>query len=331
MEPKIPPQNLIKQVEPYIPMRRASAWQPWLMDVLAVASALSVSYVYKRFLDGTLDYSWLIAAATVFAVLSILQVLFTRSLRHRAGVVLFEVVALLGMFYKDDPRFLGIAGALSFLFLFWGDAMGHAELEETLEISFFRVARPPLKKITTALLLFFIVIYLPQLNDTNTFISEANFQMLYNWGANYIAGFYPEVNFSTSFGKFSEGIARMELKNSPAFQNLSPTEEESAVQQTGTDLVKSVGKSFDMTLTGNELASDVIYNLILKLLNNWRIRAGSLFAFGWAIVVFLILRGLGVIFYLFVGVVSFLVYQVLLASNFVHIIGETRTHEVIEY
>lgn len=331
MEPKIPPQNLIRQVQPDAPIRRPGIYKPVLMDVLIVAFALGLGYLYKQFIAGTLDYSLFLAGVAAFSVLSILHVFFTRSLVHRAWIILLEVAAFLGLFYGYDLRILGIAGALMFVFLFWGDAMGHTELEDTLEIGFFRTAMPALKKLTTALLLAFVVLYIPGLNQSTMFVSEANFQKFYDWAAGFMVSFYPEVNFSTSFEKFAEGVVRLELKNNLTFQKMSAAEQDQAIQQSGSDLATNIGKSFDMPVSGNELASSVLYRATIKLLDNWRIRFGNYFAIGWALAAFLVLRALGVIFYTIVGFLSFLVYQTLLASNFIHIFGETRTHEIIEY
>ncbi len=331
MEPKISPQNLIKQVNPDAPARRSGIYKPILMDALTVVSAFGVGYLYKQFLAGTMDYLLLLVVITAFSVLSVLSVLLTKGFEHRFWIIILEVAALLSLFYNYNLKLLGVAAALFFVFILWGDLLGRRELDNVLEVNFFRTTKPILKKLTTAFLLLFIVLYLPQLNEKTMFVSEANFRKFYDWAAGSVANFYPEINFSTSFEKFAEGIVRVELKDNPTFKNLVAANQELAVQQATGDLVKNLSKNLDMTIASDELTSDVFYNVIIKFLNNWRSRFGNFFDIGWAILVFLALRALGVIFYLIAGFISFLVYEVLLASNFIHILGETRTHEIIEY
>ncbi len=331
MEPKLSPQNLIRQVNPEAPVKRHDFYKPLAMDLLTVASAFSVGYLYRQFLVGAVNYALLLLGVTVFSVLSVLSMLLTKELAHRLWIIILEVVALLGLFYTYNLKILGIVAALTFLLMFCGDVFGRRELDNVLEISFFRTTRPVLKKLTTALLLMFVILYLPQLNENTMFVSEANFQKFYDWVAASVANFYPEINPSTSFEKFAEGIARVELKNNPTFENLAAADQDSAIVQTAGDLVKNLGKSLGVTITGDELTSDVLYNVIIKFLNSWRDRFGSFFDIGWVLVVFIVLRILGVIFYLIVGLISFLVYEMLLASNFMHVLGETRTHEVLEY
>ncbi len=331
MEPRISPQNLIKRVNLESRIRRPGIYKPILMDALTVLFALGVGYLYKQFLAGTVDYALLLAGMTVFTVISVLQVFFTKGFGHRIWILVLEVAALACLFYNYDLKILGIASAFALIFLFWGEVQGRAELESALEIGFFRTARPVLKKLTTALLLALIILYIPQLNEKTMFVSEATFQKFYDWAAGFVTNFYPEVNFSTSFGKFAEGVARLELKNSPAFQTLSPANQESVIQQTSDDLVKNLNRNFDMAVSKDELASGVLYSVIIKLLNNWMAHFGYYFAAFWALLVFLIFRALGTIFYLIVGFIAFLVYQILLASNFIHVVGEMRTHEIIEF
>lgn len=326
-----PQQNLISRVKPDEPIRRPGIYKPVIMDILTVASALGVGYVYKQFLAGLADYFLLLAAITAFSVLSVLQVFFTKELGHRFWILILEAAALLSLFYGYDLKILGAGAVIVIAFTFWGEVLGHRELENSIEITFFRAAKPTLKKLTTALVLLFVILYTPQLNGKTVLIPETGFQSFYNWAAGLVTTFYPEINLSSSFKKLTEDVALLELKNSRPFLDLSPADQQSAIRQTAADLTTNLNKNFNTTLNGDEPASDAFYAMLVKLLNNWRGRFGYYFIIGWAVAIFLMFRALGVIFYIVAGLIAFLVYQILLASGFIYIFGETRTHEIIEY
>jgi len=92
-------------------------------------------------------------------------------------------------------------------------------------------------------------------------------------------------------------------------------------------LIQSIGIEVG---PGSSLGN-VFYEFIVKMLGEWRERFGNVFLLAFGIGAFFVFRGLGTIFYWIIGFLSFIVYQIMLASNFMHITGETRTHEVIEW
>lgn len=331
MEGKIPSQNLIKQVKVESSVGRPSFYKPFVFDVLTVASALFLSYTYRQYLN---DKSWvaiLLAALVIFAIFSALQVFLTKNLKRRFFVIFLEAVALFGFFYDYNIRLLAVGAGTALGFIFWGEFLGHSELENGLEIKFFKVVKPVLGKTITAVALMFVVIYMPRWSRGETLISKSNFEGVFDWTAGLANNFYPEVDFSSSFGKLSESLARLELQGNAAFKNLPTTNKELAVKKAAEQVMSNLGKNLGLTVSQEESVSGVFYKFVVKFLNEWRNRLSDWFIIGWAFGVFLIIRGLGTIFYWIVAILSLICYQILLSTGFMHIMGETRTHEVVEY
>lgn len=334
MDGTIASQNLIRQVHVESPVRQPGFYKPLIFDVIAAASAFALGYEYLLYLLGRAGFANLLLFAGVFAALATLQIFFTKSLNRVFFFAIIDALAITTLFFFSgyDIKMLA-GGALAFaVFFFWGGVLGRTELENTLDIRFFRTAWQILKKITTALAVVLILIYVPRLHDTNAaFLSKTSFTALFDKAAVLLNNFYPQVDLTASLDKFSEDLARLELKNNATFQNLSPTDQNAIVKQTSDQIISGLGKQLGAAVSASDTASNVFYDFIINLLNKWKTSNLTWFLVGWVIVVFFIVRSIGIIFYWIVGLVAFIIYQIFLASNFVHILGETRTHEVIEF
>src|SRR3989344_4799336 len=91
---KITPQNLIRQVSSESPRLKPGFYKQLVFDVLTIASAGGVGYVYSGFLGGRFSLAILLAAVAVFAIFSALQLFFPKGFGRRTGIIALEVVAL---------------------------------------------------------------------------------------------------------------------------------------------------------------------------------------------------------------------------------------------
>lgn len=332
MDGKITPQNLIRQVSSESPRFRPGFYKQIVLDVLTVASAAGVGYVYSGFLGGRSSLAMLLAAVAVFAAFSVIQLFLLKNFGRRVGILFLEVIALFVQFYgKMDLRLIGIAAVVMFVFLIWGEILGKREIENSIEVRFFKSARPVFSKLTTAMILAFIVLYIPRVGPDNIFISRGSFQGFFDWAAGLVGNFYPEIRLNSTFGELAEGVAKMQLEKEERFRELSPAAKEAILKQTAEQVSHKLSQSLGIEIKPDEQVSETFYNFIVNFLSNLASRYGNLFLVGWGVVVFFLLRGLGTIFYWIAGLFIFIIYQILLASNFIYITGETRTKEVVEW
>ncbi len=331
MDGKIPSLNLISRVKPETPARQPGVYKPIIFDVLSVIAAYGVGWAYAQYLTAKMPITNLSAVLVAFAALSTLQVFFTKGLDRRLLILILETIAMLFLFYKYDLRILSAAAAVLLVFRLWGEKIGRTELENGLEVRFFKAALPALQKLTTALIVAFVILYFPQWSQKNAFVSKDAFQTFFEWTAGTVKNFYPTINLSSSFGNLTQDLARFGLLNNPDFRNLPAQNQELMVKQAAVQVADSLRKNIGGEILNNEPVSGVVYRLILETLTRWKDQFQNWFLVGWAIAVFFVIRGFGFIFYGLAGLIAFIIYQILLSFGFIHIFGESRTHETIEF
>ncbi|MEK9180262.1 MAG: hypothetical protein AAB897_02525 [Patescibacteria group bacterium] len=331
MDQRISPQNLIKQVSPQAVQLQPKFYKQLVFDFFSVAAAGVLGYLYREYLSGGLSLVTLLGGLALFAIISTLQVFFTKDLRRRLFVMILETIAILLSFWGHNWKLLGTAALVLLVFRFWGEILGKRELESSLEIRFFTTARPVLSKFTTALIVAFIVLYVPFWSPEKVFVSQGTFDGFVNWFSNVVGGFYPSIRLNTTFGEFVNGLAKSQLQSESAFTSLSPGAQEQALNQTASQVAASLSKGLGIEVDLNAPVSGTFYQYIINLLRDWHARFGNAFVAAWAISIFFVFRGFGAIFYWLAGIFAFIIYQILLASGFIHVIGETRTHEVIDW
>lgn len=332
MDPKTLPQNLINQVKPESFSSHGPGFYKLLvLDFLTVAAAALLGYVYKGYLASQFGISFLLFALALFGVASVLQVFLGKDFGRRILVLFLETMTLLIFFYSYDIRILGISAVILFFFLVFGEIAGRREIENGLNLRFFRTTHRILPKLVTALLLVFIILYFPQWQSKNEFFSEKAFQGLFDWSAGVAGNIYPEITFNSSFQKLAEGFANFQLKNNAAFVGLPSDAKQKVVEQTASQIADNLGKSLGTVILPQDSVGKVFYGFIIRLLEGWRTRFGNFFLIGWFFALFLILRGFGTIFYMIISFISFIVYQILLAAGAIRIVGESRTKEAVEF
>ncbi|OGZ52628.1 MAG: hypothetical protein A3B25_00320 [Candidatus Ryanbacteria bacterium RIFCSPLOWO2_01_FULL_48_26] len=332
---KLPPQvftdkNLINQIKKSPQFIEGAIYKPLIIDALSILSALWFGYAYSRFLVGGSGQAFL-ASLGIFSILSTIQVFFTKAFRRRILVIILQTICILVPFYGYDTMFLAVAAGIYMFFVICGELLAYGELENCIEIRFFKIARTSLKKLTTALVLLMVILYLPQWDEKKAFIPREGFKSLYAWTTNIIRNFYPGIDFNSTFISFTRSFARSGLQGSKEFDDLSLVNKEVMVEQVSVQIATNISKSLDAAIFPEDSMADVFYNSILKLLANLKDRFKQSFLLIWALSVFFIIRGIGVIFYWIASLVSFILYELLLTSGFVHIVGITKTHEVIDF
>lgn len=324
-------QNLARQVSAEKITRPPGFYKSIAVEVLEVSASLVLGYFYRMYLAGYSPIAHVALAAVGFAVLSTIGMLLQQGLLRRAGVTLLKVVALATFFYDTPPETLGIVSGAAYLFFLWGEWDGYRETEGLLEVRFFRIVRAQLKKHATALVLIGVVLYLPFWTPEKSFIPESQFQVVYNWTAATLARSYPGVTFGATMKAFAESLARRELETDERFSRLAPFDQKQAVTAATTQIIAKIEKTLEMKVDASRTVAETLYGYLTFMLDRWQKKFGAQFLLAWAVVAFLVIRGLGSIFVAVSSACAFIVYQILIAADFIHVSGESRVKEVIVY
>lgn len=324
-------QNLISQSRLNTAERPAGFWKSLCLDVVSVLSAAGFGYAYYRYLTQGLSVWVVIGTLMFFGVMSVLQVFLAKKNLRATLVIFLEVVVLLCFFWQDNFQILGITALIMLVMLIWGYLSGRERVRNSLEIPFFSASGNALGKFTTAALLFMILIYVPQIGGNALVISQQSFRTFFDWTSGLVNGFYPELSFTGSFGNFAESFSKMELQNNPSFQNLSTAEQNVAIQQGATQFTQNFLQSSAVPVATSSPTSDAFYNVLNGVLGAWQSESSGWFDVGWATVLFIGLRTVGILFVWLAQFVSLIFYEILLASGFMTVTEENRTREVIGY
>ncbi len=326
-------QNLISPAKLREVERPAGFYKSIVLDVLSIASALGFGYAYHRYLTGTLAPWYILGAALVFGALSALQAFLTKHFGRRALVILGEAAAFVAFFFRyDDWRVVFVTGIILFILLFFGYMRSHAVIGNSIELPFFRGTHDVLAAATSALLLFMIFVYAPQAQGPGIFVPQQNFNTFFTWVSGFLNNFYPNIPFNSSFGEFSQSVAKMELANNPTFATLSPQAQSQAITQVSSQITQSVSQFTGIASPQpSEEMSDVIYRSIVGLLSNWQNRLQDKFIIAWVAALFIILRTFGIVFVWIAQFATLVVYEILIAAGFMHVGESTQTKETLEY
>lgn len=323
--------NLIRQTTAEKIIRPPGFYTSIVLDVLIVFCALFLGFFYRGFLRNSISPIWPLLIFALFALLSVFGMLLTKSMGRRVGAIVLSVFGIVVFFYDLPLPFLAGSALAASGFLIWGEALSRTEIQNSLSIKFFKVVRPYLNKFITAMALLAVLLYLPQWNAAGDFLSPAAFQSLYRFSSRLAMLFYPELKLDSSAEAFARSLAEFQLKTNLAFLQLLPAARERAVEEGAKQILKGLSERTGTEIRPAAPLSLLLYEVIVKNLRGWQEKFGSQLVFGWGIIVFFILRGIGGLLYFLLAGIGFFVYHFLLAINFIKIVGESRMHETLEY
>ncbi len=324
-------QNLISQVAAAPVLRQMGFYKSIGVDFVGVVTALLLSLAYWHYLAHDVSLTVLSLAVAAFMIASIFGALLMQSPARRAFVLFAETVALFTFFFDLPTTTLTSLGALVYFFLLWGDVATHRELVSCVEVKFFRITRPLLRKLATALLLSGIVIYLPQWTVDRSFFPRPAFQAMFASAENVAENFYPEIRFNSTTNDFLSSVAIVKLKTDPTYVVLSPSAQVEPFNRTVLQMYETVTQVLAIDVWPDETLADMLYRFCTTFLDRWQKEFGDHFLAVWAVAAYAVLRVFCAVFDVFVMAAAFLIYQLLLAGNFIIVTGETKIQETLRF
>lgn len=295
-------------------------------------AAFFVGYAYERHLAAGLPLWATGGAALVFMACSVLHVFFSKNASRRAGFILLETAALFLPFFAEPWQLLLGAAAVMFLLLLWGHLASRSELNYGTELRFFKVTHAVAAKIVTALLLFTIFFFVVMRAGTgNFFVSESSFSGFFEWGAGAFADFYPGIAVDGSFQSFAESVVGKQLSGNAAFASLAPGAQAAATQGAVASLTVNFSRALGVPIAPSSTVSGVVYDFIVTSLGHWHDRFGIWFVVAWSLVLFVILRSVGIVFIVIAQFFAMILYEILLAAGIARVVERPQTKEDVEF
>ncbi|HVO28367.1 MAG TPA: hypothetical protein VMT81_00055 [Candidatus Paceibacterota bacterium] len=327
-------QNLIDPITVIGASKPEGRWRSVVLDVLAVLFAGLFGYEFSRYLASDLPFWFPLGALLLWGAVSAIEGFLQKSYSRRFLIIILESAALIGWFYADGWQALAIAWLAAIGFLLWGYHSARREMQNMIEIHFFGTSRKAIGSVVTAAVVFMIVMYaaLPANNGT-FFIAENGFNLFFTWGTGLVQEFYPAVPLSGSVSDFSAAIAKLELQDNPAFQNLTSAEQSTALGQASNQVMAALsdGSSTAVAVSPSEPLNNAFYQYLASLAGQLQEKFTALYYVFWGLTLFIIVRTAGVVAVWAGQFLTLIVYEILLSSGFMKISEGPATKEIIEY
>lgn len=302
------------------------------LDLLSISAAFIFGYLYYLFLKDGIPIYWVLVSLAVFGALLLLRVFLIKGFLRTLLVTLFQVAAILGIFYfyyQSNLSFLITSGIIMFVLFVLGNLISKQELEDVMRIRFFKIGKKLVSKFITAVILGALILYLPQWQAKDIFLSEKSFENFFSLVSSFLQKLYPEINFNSTVSGFTESWAKFELEKNKAFNTFPQAERQKAIQALSSQILNNLGSNKD--INKNQLLSSFFYQQILNSLTEWHKHYQKWFLMVWTISMFLILRFFGSLFGWVVLFTSFFIYQILLNFGITNIIFENQSKETVEF
>ncbi|MFA5098752.1 MAG: hypothetical protein WC461_00845 [Candidatus Paceibacterota bacterium] len=247
--------------------------------------------------------------------------------------IFIQSLAFFFLFYDRLSIMVGVGAVLGFLFFISGIYAGRNELENSLEIKFWKISKKILPKVVAGVAVFAGVICASFINieSKEFFIPREAFNAVVApiTDNGLLEKIIPGFNLTGSTEEMIKSIAVKEIENNPQLKNLPDSIKEEligqAVQQVKNQTAGAVGTELSFKSKLSDTMYDFLavkfYSLPQNILNSTPILVAAfiflaIISFAWPI-------------RLLVAFIAFLIYEIFLALGFGTIIFEGRSKESV--
>lgn len=327
-----------------------SLWKILILLVFGGGFSALMIHLFVVFLEkgDYFDFFAALGVAGLFLCVLILQTLFIKGKGKIWGILFLETIVPLAIFYLDiikKPSISLVVGVLfSFLLIRSGVMHGFTNLEHTLKVRFFAIARVTTPRAVTGIaLLFATVLFFNyfELNNFNSAIGNRLIGETLDGSASVIKIWYPRVFFDQPARLFFSSLIEDQLERNKesilkstdsidvAILLTQPSVERTKfIEQTAEQLRKNLEKylgPIDQQKNLKDNLSRIIQGHVSSLSKD----TFFLLGIGLAIVFLFSVKGILSLLIWIVWGTSFLLFKFLLATNFAHVGLQTRSREFI--
>lgn len=319
-----------------------------LLGVIGVAAGIFAVYEFDQFLL-TFQYAFLwfsLFGTLAFLAINILLVFFVKHLIITWGIVLVEafspVIFFISRFQGQNVRILMAGFVLLFIFLMLGISGGVSRFRNSMKMKFFEITKVVTPKLVTGLLVLAAAIFYSEFfiwGSVNEGMIRGMFDASLKSAEPIVHLWYTDISSDQTVKEFFATLTKTQLKKNPnvtingvqinvreGLKDL-PIETQAKVMST---LSSELQKKFEEKigpLDQNAKISDILYNYVkdwlLKLSSGVRFVLGIILT----ILLFFVIKGIAYLLYWLINLFAFLVFKLLIVSNFAVIEYESRTRE----
>ncbi len=306
-----------------------SRWKVFSVGAVGVALAALLGYMLNQYTTD-LDNAWqtifyAVLPATGFLSMFLLQVLFVKSKSLLNLFILLESSALAMPFLPIFSWWLVFAWSALFVFFWIAVRNGKEALENQVTIKFFQIERFVIPGALTALSLFISLTYIHFFFE-NSVLSKKSFQTLLRPAVPAMSVYLPGFSFNMTVEELAEAIA---IKQLGGQLDLIPASQLSFITSQVVSYLRTQAAPYQITFRSSDQILDVLYNSVSNRLNQIPKSIQSVVPIGFAVFLFLIVKGFALLLRWVAAIPAYLLYQLALLTGFASLALESRSREVI--
>jgi len=312
-----------------------------VFEVLVLLSATWLGYVYKLYISntaapyfGVTPGHWAIMIAlSIYFLASLFHAVLIKDAGRRTAVQVFQVLCLGFFLYNESVHWLATESA-TLLLLISGSWRMRNELNNSVNLRFFRVSGLYYGRLVMALALMATIFYFPYWQQNKIIIPESAFGGITSWSLGIVNNFYPELQLtpSSTFNEIVSAMAQNEIKKIPGGENLSEAEIAKVEAEASAAMQKQMQSQFGgVSPQPEENFQNFLYRVLKEGLGQLEGYLGQWFFWGWTLIVLFLSFSIGRIYSLFISAIAFIIYQTLLAARVMTLYTETVTKESLDF
>ncbi len=293
-----------------------------------IFSAVVFAALFGYFLSQ-LNLVYSLIAITLFLAVFALQAFFIKDWNVTLFAVFAEVAAIVVPFHKSFSLLLLGLFFLFFLFLFFAVLSGRRELQNALHIPFFKVAKSILVNGMIAVVLLISSIFIFG-GLGNNLMTEENFQAVLDPAiAPVMQPVFPNSSVGMPLESVISEFVKKQLQDTDQFKALSESAKNDYLGKVVKEEVKVIEKSLNMPLDFSKSISQNVYMIAVSLINKLEPQYKDYVGLIILIAIWLTIGSVVSIFYIPVAIVTYIIFEILLAVEFAVIQYESRSREII--
>lgn len=323
-------QNLLKDSQPErIPLPR-SFWKFLGLEIVSIVLAAATGVLFARFAAANGALRPVLVALAAYLAASFLRTLFSESRGRRTLDGVLEAAALTAPLVGTAPLpHVLAAGFIAALFLLSADMAARRQYENSIKFRFLPLARMRTGRAFSGILLAGLILFLPHWQTSENLVPERQFGEVYGSAAVTARTVAPSVDLTATIGQFIRDLVQEQSEADSEFAKLPPDRKERELDAAAAAMLADAERSLGIPLRPDMRLEEAFRGYANSLFASWRESLGSAFGVFWLIVLFILLRGVGVTLVFISVMASLLAYEVLSALGFSAVLGETRTKENI--
>lgn len=292
--------------------------------IVGVTGLLSLT---AGFLFRVGEFGYGMLAFVIWATILTIQCI---TLKYNTEILVAAVVGTAGLvlpFWGTPFKYWGATTLIIFLLLVLTHDRGKKEAENMLKIRFSHATRPVVGLILTIGVIMITFLFavsgetLFTLNNVNRTVDLTI--------APIMSGYIKDFSSEAKFGDVLRSFALAQIEKSPGSDELNDFQKQFLANQSAREMNLALAEQTNFTFNENQTVGENVHALVKEKTNNL-LGEGSY----WGILIigaliFLLVKSIEIVLYIPLGLLSFMLYELLVAFGFVVVQSESRSKEII--